>query len=256
MRYSGCINIGKVRSQNEDNVYVNGLYMGETRAQFFLHGNAQNPVSVFAVFDGMGGEQNGELAARMAAEELCGYQDALCSGHLADLDNIVNCFISKANSDIEQVIIKTSRNMGSTLALLIVCGNVIKTYNLGDSRIYAYSEGILTQLSRDHTVTAQLVEIGLLKEDDARLHWQRNKLTKHLGLPQNEFDITPHMTKLSVKNGDIILLCSDGLTEMCSDIEIKSVLDSRLDDNIAEALVARALTAGGRDNISVIAVQI
>ncbi len=256
MRYSGCINIGKVRSQNEDNIYANGLYMGEMRKQFSLHGNAQDQINVFAVFDGMGGEKNGELAARMAAEELCGYQDAFRNGHLAGLDDIVNGFISKANSDMEQVIIKTSQNMGSTLALLVVCGSVIKTYNLGDSRIYAYSEGILTQLSRDHTVTAQLVEIGLLKEDDARLHWQRNKLTRHLGLPQNEFDITPHMTELSVKNGDIILLCSDGLTKMCSDIEIKNVLDSQSDGNIAETLVARALTAGGRDNISVITVQI
>ena len=181
----------------------------------------------------------------------------LSTKNIEEWNSAIYSFIDEANGEINKITDYTQQNMGTTMALLIINENKAKVYNLGDSRIYLYSNGTLKQLSRDHTVAAQLVEVGLISESEAKSHSQRNKLTRHLGLSKNDSDVRPNVTELYVNNGDMFILCSDGLTEVYSDSEIVDLLkQKRLNGNIAEELVNGALSSGSRDNITVITIQI
>jgi protein phosphatase len=141
--------------------------------------------------------------------------------------------------------------MGTTLTVAYTVGADVFIIHVGDSRAYLFRKGRLEQLTRDHTVAQQLAEVGVLRPEEVQFHVTRHVLTDFVGGPPHAID--PEIDTLELIDGDCLLLCSDGLTDMVSDREIAEILRVIPEpDAAAQALVDRALDRGGRDNVTVI----
>lgn len=207
---------------------------------------ARSPL--FAVADGMGGAQAGEVASRMAVDVL---QEGLGQGtgtvaeRLTDRVATANTRIfDRARTD------QGSAGMGTTLTAAYVDADELVVVHVGDSRLYRYRGGTLQRLTDDHSLVEELVRQGRLTPEEAAEHPQRSIITRALG-PESEVAIDSEV--LAVENDDIFLLCSDGLTTMVSDDGIADLLGAggTLTER-ASALVDAANAAGGRDNITVL----
>ena len=257
--FSARSHTGRVRSNNEDNLYCNGAALTpENRdTPFALSGSAKAPC-IFAVCDGMGGEEDGEFASLTAVTALAEYAEAIRSAASADeINAAVGKFVTDANSRLCGVMRAKRALMGTTLALVVIAGAVY-SYNLGDSRLYVLQSGRLTRVSEDHTLTEQKVKMGLLSKAEARRDRDRNKLTRHLGIFEDETAVTPAIAEpLPLDGGCRILLCSDGLTDMMEDAEIEKILRSEpLAEDAAERLLTEALENGGKDNVTCVVLDV
>ncbi len=252
---AGGTHIGKVRENNEDNFFINGIYKEEMSAAMRAAEDFEERAQyLYAICDGMGGEAQGELASLMAVEILSEYLES-------PLEDIYSVYVEETNLLIcEEIKQNGGRRIGTTLALLMIdeCGAVV--CNIGDSRIYRYREGQLLQLSHDHTRAQQMVDAGILNEEAARTNKQKHVLTQHLGVFPEEFILEPYVDdNVRLQEGDIFLLCSDGLTDMADDERIQSIIEEYKDELpkiIVGELVREALWAGGKDNVSVIIIKI
>ena len=221
--------IGKLRKQNED-----AAWFDEARA-------------VFAVADGMGGHLAGEVASRMAIEAVQRMARENERPGIAALREAVACahetILAHAQDHIE------CAGMGTTLSVLWLGENYAYIAHVGDSRIYRLREGSLTQITQDHSLVEELVRAGLITREQARTHPRRNIITRALGTHgENE----PDLLVTDVQDGDVFLLCTDGLTGMVPDDEIERTLRDCGIEAAADRLLARALDAGGRDNVTLI----
>jgi len=222
---------GRVRSANED---------------AFL---ARPPL--FVVADGMGGANAGEIASRRAIE---GFAAGLPPG--ADAPSRLVAAIRSANSGIHRSAAADSSlsGMGTTLTAALVGEGDVTVAHVGDSRAYLIRDGAIEQLTRDHTLVDELVRQGRLTREEAASHPQRSIITRALG-PEDEVDVDTSTHVLA--EGDVLLLCSDGLTGMIDDpVLLATVEDSRSLAAAARALVRKANEAGGRDNITVVLVRL
>lgn len=234
--------VGRVRADNQDNIYLNGRTRDAENIWFAESGRRR---ALFAVADGMGGEANGALASAAALDALkkCRPDGAAA---LADA-------FQQANDAVCAVARKHRARCGSTLTALWLAGGTAAAANVGDSRCYLLRGDSLRLLSRDHTLARQLAAAGLITEDAVATHPERHRLTQHLGIFPEEMRIEPHMTTLETQSGDRFLLCSDGLTEMVQEDVIVRMLRSEDDAQTqARALYELAMESGGRDNISVL----
>lgn len=244
---------GRVRSNNEDNFYLLGRYRedvekGEDEAVC----RAADRRFLAAVADGMGGEEQGEKASLMAVRAL-----KPCS--FGEISSQAAAAVDEANREIcEEIENQGGRRMGSTLVSLYMDEGKAVCCNVGDSRAYLLREGRLSQLSVDHNKAGRMVELGVLTPEQAARHPSRHELTQHLGIFADEMVIEPAMSQpVELADGDLFLLCSDGLTDMVSPKELKAVLSGRSTSReMAEKLVELALAGGGRDNVTVIVLQI
>ena len=221
--------IGKLRKQNED-----AAWFDEARA-------------VFAVADGMGGHLAGEVASRMAIEAVQRMARENERPGIAALREAVACahetILAHAQDHIE------CAGMGTTLSVLWLGENYAYISHVGDSRIYRLREGSLTQITQDHSLVEELVRAGLITREQARTHPRRNIITRALGTHgENE----PDLLVTDVQDGDVFLLCTDGLTGMVPDDEIERTLRDCGIEAAADRLLALALDAGGRDNVTLI----
>ena len=221
--------IGKLRKQNED-----AAWFDEARA-------------VFAVADGMGGHLAGEVASRMAIEAVQRMARENERPGIAALREAVACahetILAHAQDHIE------CAGMGTTLSVLWLGENYAYIAHVGDSRIYSLGEGSLTQITQDHSLVEELVRAGLITREQARTHPRRNIITRALGTHgENE----PDLLVTDVQDGDVFLLCTDGLTGMVPDDEIERTLRDCGIEAAADRLLALALDAGGRDNVTLI----
>ena len=221
--------IGKLRRQNED-----AAWFDEDRA-------------VFAVADGMGGHLAGEVASRMAIEAVQRMARENERPGIAALREAVACahetILAHAQDHIE------CAGMGTTLSVLWLGENYAYIAHVGDSRIYRLREGSLTQITQDHSLVEELVRAGLITREQARTHPRRNIITRALGTHgENE----PDLLVTDVQDGDVFLLCTDGLTGMVPDDEIERTLRDCGIEAAADRLLALALDAGGRDNVTLI----
>ena len=240
--YAGRSDVGKVRPGNED--------------AFF----ADNERGVFIVADGMGGHVAGEVASQIVTETVGpGVCHAIGEGlSAADLEDRVLELIEEANQAILQRAESEpeKRGMGTTLTLLaLVPGSEYLIEQVGDSRGYLLRDGLLNQITRDHTVVQQQVDRGALTPEQARDHPLSHILTRALGTEANvEADTFADTTQA----GDIFLLCSDGLSGMLSDEVIEAILSTPTDDlqDVADALVDAANAAGGLDNVTAVVVKV
>lgn len=221
--------IGRLRRQNED-----AAWFDESRA-------------VFAVADGMGGHLAGEVASRMAIEAVQRMaKDNACPGIAALREAVASAhetILAHAQDHIE------CAGMGTTLSVLWLGVNYAYIAHVGDSRIYRLREGSLTQITQDHSLVEELVRAGLITREQARTHPRRNIITRALGTHgENE----PDLLVTDVRDGDLFLLCTDGLTGMVADGDIERVLRENDMETAADRLLALALEAGGRDNVTLI----
>lgn len=241
-------NAGRVRKNNEDNFYVNGIYKINTEQ---LNEAVQNTGSdrsnLYAVCDGMGGEEFGEKASLIGVSTLAGYQGK-------NFSSLLNDYVEKANKKICDLITENNGvRSGTTFAALNIENDKAVVLNVGDSRVYILRQGQLKQLSADHTRIQQMLNMGVITPEKAKNHKDRHVLTQHLGIFPDEMILSPHVSQeIALQKGDLFLLCSDGLTDMLSDEQIKQIMLENKDvKKCAEALIDDALAYGGRDNVTV-----
>ena len=252
--YAVFTHVGKVRDNNEDDFYANGKYKENITDLYERYSDASDDERrLYAVCDGMGGEALGEVASLIAVKTLAEYQ-------AADMKTQVMDYITKANKAIcDEAEKNDGVRIGTTLALLYINAGRAVAYNIGDSRIYHFRKGRLEQLSEDHTKAQLLVKMGIIKKEAAGNHWEKHKLTQHLGINPEDLLIEPYVSReIGVKKNDIFLLCSDGLTDMVSDEDIAKILDMKETSaaDLADKLVKTALANGGRDNVTVVVVKV
>jgi PPM family protein phosphatase len=208
---------------------------------------------LFAIADGMGGAKAGEIAAGIAADTLEGARSRpLDADELASL-------ISEANLRIWQRSLNdpSTAGMGTTFTVALVdeeAGAVVFGH-VGDSRAYRVREGVLEQITTDHSLVAELVESGVLTPEEAERHPQRSAITRALG---TEPEVEPDVFTIEVAPGDLFLLCSDGLSDMLSEEQIAAAIERAGGDPTAagEELVRNANAEGGDDNITVLLFEI
>ena len=203
---------------------------------------------MFAVADGMGGAQAGEVASRLAAAAFREYHDA---DQLAP-DERVQAIIQEANRRIYERARADSdvSGMGTTVTAALLLGGKVTLGHVGDSRAYRIRDGELEQLTDDHSLVGDLMRSGRLTPEEAEAHPQRSVITRALGTdPEVDIDTTA----VDARPGDLFLLCSDGLTTMVADEDILGILAaSPTLDDAARELVRAANTGGGEDNVTVV----
>ena len=238
-------NVGKTRKNNEDNFYYLGKTLPETNnglGSFVYSSKTKLALSLlFAVMDGMGGEEAGEkasfIAARTAADCVSEVETTLFSPRefLTSMCQRMNHSVCEESKKLPY------GTMGSTLASLMFFSEEVYACNVGDSKIFRLRDNELLQLSEDHT--EQLPE-GITRKP---------RLTQHLGMPEDEIQIEPFIAKGKLLAGDKYLICSDGLTDMLTNLEIHFILNSCISvQSCAKKLIQKALKNGGKDNCTVI----
>jgi serine/threonine protein phosphatase PrpC len=210
---------------------------------------ARSPL--FVVADGMGGAQAGEVASRLAIES---FQHGLAD--VADAEGSLARYARAANFSIHQLSQANAEHagMGTTLTAVYVGEQEVAIAHVGDSRAYCLRDGELLRLTDDHSLVDELIRQGKLTPEEAVEHPQRSVITRALG-PEPEVEIDTRSYR--ARDGDVYLLCSDGLTTMVPDGSLAEILlaHSRLRD-AGEALIAAANEAGGRDNITVVLLRV
>jgi len=250
--YACVTNIGKIRDENQDNFYINGEIASSENES--CAGELTNEKNIVAVCDGMGGEANGKEAAKIVAEKVREADETIQNSEDFNLEEVAMNCIETANTAVCEMSHKTGAIGGSTVNIVYTNGSIVHAFNLGDSRTYLFRNGEFKPLSRDHTTVADLVRMGALTEEEARKHPRRNQLNQFVGVPAECFKLDPYDSKeVELCKNDIILICSDGLTEMCENAEITEVLASgnELKEMVRE-LCDKALEKGGKDNITII----
>jgi serine/threonine protein phosphatase PrpC len=202
---------------------------------------------LFAVADGMGGHQGGEVASKLALELLRRAADG--GSDLAEVVREANrAVFSKASED------PGLTGMGTTLTAVVLQGDRLRLAHVGDSRMYRVRDGSMERITRDHTVVENLVEKGQLTPREAHIHPQRSILTRALGV---EEDVQVDEAEVDIEPGDRLLLCSDGLTGMVDEDDILAILTRNDDPQAAsDALVDAANEAGGQDNITAVVLDV
>jgi len=252
-------NVGNVRENNEDNFFLNGRTLSTPAGdnEIIIKSNEINS-GLFAVCDGMGGEEHGDTAAAIAVSVLQGHDQKVFEVETS-FDEFVAQYVDDANTQICNEIEKNGgKRMGTTFAMLYVFNQTAYISNIGDSRVYLFRENKLAQLSKDHTQIKRLLDMGILSEEGAKTHPDRHKLTQHLGIFPEEMIIEPFIAEsISLNTDDVFLLCSDGLTDMIDDADIEVILSQNsCPEEAARKLIDVALQNGGIDNVTVVLVKI
>jgi protein phosphatase len=221
---------GQQRRANEDSMY------------------ARAPL--FAVADGMGGAQAGEIASRIAVETLgAGVPDAVDGQTLEDR---LAGLVREANGRIHELSRSDDRRagMGTTMTAVLVGEDDVTIAHVGDSRAYLLRDGTLDRLTRDHSLVEELVQQGKLTPEEAHTHPQRSVITRAVG-PEARVEVDTQTSP--ARDGDVFLICSDGLTTMVGEPEIAGMIEGAASlEEAGRALIDAANAAGGRDNITVV----
>ncbi|WP_308634479.1 Stp1/IreP family PP2C-type Ser/Thr phosphatase [Paenibacillus silvisoli] len=231
--------VGRVRSVNEDTAWSDSYEFGLT---------------VAIVADGMGGHKAGEVASQLAVDTFReALQDVGAALSLEERKLLMSQAILQANEVIYDMASNNEQfhNMGTTIVAALIQDDNAVIGHIGDSRVYKWRDGIMTQLTEDHTLVHELVKSGQITLEEAATHPRRNVITRALGTDE-QVDVDIICT--SWHAGDLLMMCSDGLTTMASPSSIMETLgqdELSLDDK-ADRLVQLAMEAGGDDNITVI----
>lgn len=254
MRFSSIVicGPGKVRSENQDNYYLNGVIRSEPSGNELQRiQNRASYQALYAVADGMGGECHGEIASYYTVRGM----DSIDRNMGAQA---VVPYLQERNAEICQFIEENGGvRSGSTFVGLCMNGERVDLVNIGDSRAYMLRGDKFWQISKDHTAVQRMVDMGVITKDQVRTHPERHKLSQNLGIFPDEMIIEPYSATAVLRPGDLFLLCSDGLYEMVEDDDIRSILLNMgsISDKAA-ALYNKAMEAGGTDNITVLVIQV
>lgn len=237
---SCCVtDVGQKRTMNQDFVYASEEPVG-------------NLPNLFVVADGMGGHKAGDFASRYTVEVIL---KSVRTNREKNPIKIIRMAIEKANAKVLEKA-KADENlagMGTTVVVATVINHYIYVANVGDSRLYLIRDRI-QQITKDHSLVEEMVRIGEINREQARNHPDKNIITRAVGA-RNRVSIDFFDMKLEKE--DIILMCSDGLSNMIEDEEIEKIIKDGRDDlpEIALELVERANRNGGKDNIAVVLIE-
>ncbi len=222
---------------------------------------ALDPLGLWAVADGMGGHVGGEIAAQTAIASITAQAqlsaDTVRQGHIAPPAFLANAIMQAHHAILGRVQLEPRlRGMGTTIVLLYIDRAEVHTAHLahlGDSRAYRFRSGSLTLLTRDHTLIENYLDRGLLTPKTARTHPERHVLTQALGMSAL---VTPTISSYPLGPGDLLLLCSDGLTKMLEDNDIQDIFMAGKGDpiHICDRLISESLDRGGIDNVTVVVI--
>lgn len=232
---------GRMRSNNEDACYV------------------MRKEKVFLVADGVGGSRSGEIASRTAVNGIADYVREHPLDAIRTTQQVKEYFeeaIKKINFDIldSSQRFEENRGMATTIVLAILVEDRMYVFNIGDSRAYIFREGILTQITEDHTYVNSLVKAGIITSQEAETHENRNMITRAVGA---DYNVEADLFLTKVQPGDILLLCSDGLYGEVSKGELEAILsEGKPMMQTCETLVGAANRNGGNDNITAISLKI
>lgn len=247
IRMSCISHTGNIRMKNQDNFFFCGTYLpmdhlSMEEAQTCLTESKDNPI--VAVFDGMGGECAGELASYTAAKALAGfgYGETYSEENLTAAVLKLNQLVCNARHE------RRLAQIGSTMVLLAFQEECLWVGNLGDSPAFRLRKGKLERLSQPHTNAKFLEEQGIKRKPG---------LTQFLGIDEEEFIQEPYLARIELRKDDMYLLCSDGLTDMVPEEEIRNILkEEKSVEEKVKSLLNAGLEYGGRDNITMILCQI
>lgn len=229
--------IGQKRKQNEDYVFTSEIPVG--------------PLSnLFIVADGMGGHNAGDYASKHAIERIVEEVESSKDSPVETLERAIqsaNRYIRTKSRENEDM-----NGMGTTVVAATITDDVMYVANVGDSRLYIINSGI-RQITVDHSLVEEMVRMGGINREQAREHQDKNIITRAIGA---EDELKIDFFQVRLEKGDFILLCSDGLTNMIEDEEIRMLLLGQKDIvSKAETLVAAANRNGGKDNITVVLIE-
>lgn len=236
IRYSCWSHVGKRRSTNQDNFICDGKYLKESNESFLFPLTGcftPNSSALLGVFDGMGGEEHGEIASLIASQ---------CASKVSVGENPTESLLSFCRDANEKICKYTDENdlfsMGTTAALLAFSDKEIALCNIGDSKIFRFADRELEQISVDHYSVA--------------VYGHKPPLSQNLGIPETEMIIDPYVARGQYNDGDVYLICSDGLTDMVTADNITQILLETEFSNTVNILLKTALENGGKDNITII----
>lgn len=241
MQFYGLSDIGRKRKENQDRIYLP---------------NEGSEIELFVLADGMGGANAGSVASSTAIEFIRKYIEERWSKIFLDrvsIENLINEAISEANNFVYAKSKSTQEyaGMGTTIIVAIIFKNKVYLGHIGDSRVYRIRKNIIRQLTKDHSYVEALLQSGSITKEEAKVHPQKNVLLKVLGCEEN---VKPDIITKGFLKGDVLLICSDGLTNMIEANEIYDVILKNINNHksACEELVRKANSVGGYDNISVI----
>ncbi len=257
----GISEIGSVRKNNEDNLYISGHFRNDNLNSKVFSKDLEKitDCGLFAVCDGMGGEAYGEEASWIAVSGLSFIENHLIRRPEVDFSSLISSYLRQANKRVcDRIKEHKGIRMGTTFASLCLRHDKFQVANLGDSRIYLYRNGELKQLTKDHTQAQNLADLGMISQDEVKTHPERHALIQHLGIFPQEFSLEPSVSEIDELHvGDKFLLCSDGLSEQLDDFEIEEIISENEGiDLISENLVSAAISSGGKDNITLILLEV
>lgn len=264
--------LGKVREQNEDDCFVQVSSGGGETSGLFI------------VADGMGGYKAGEVASKLAVQEirellnplfapssaqetialpvLTGQEGSHSTRQLPEMREValIHERLKQAITKANEVIVgygkahREARGLGSTVTVAVILGNNAYIANVGDSRTYLLRNDVLRPITKDHSLVARLVDAGHITHDQVYDHPQRNLVYRSLGAGHSSVEVDVFYEAL--KPGDILLLCTDGLWEMTREAELKRILSSGEPlESICQQLIDAANQGGGEDNITAVVVR-
>ncbi|MCQ2491693.1 MAG: Stp1/IreP family PP2C-type Ser/Thr phosphatase [Lachnospiraceae bacterium] len=239
MRSYGMTDVGCVRTENQDNYYCNDSSLGMFE-------------NLYIVVDGMGGHNAGGYASNFVKDKLVEKAQQSTGW---DVIVFIKDVLRRLNSDLLQKgrMDEDYAGMGTTAVVATSKDDKLYVTNVGDSRLYLLHEGALTQVTTDHSYVQELYQAGIIKKEEMANHPKRNMITRAVGAPQ--ILAVDHFI-LPLYDGDLVLLCSDGLHGMLSDAEIEEILKEDLTlEEKTKKLIAQAKEQGGRDNIAVVLAQ-
>lgn len=212
----------------------------------------------YVLADGMGGHQAGEVASRETVERLCALfheRFDACPKNIAKAEEFLKNLIQEVNGAVYRIGRESPdlRGMGTTLCCIFLHPEGLIYAHVGDSRIYRLRKEKFEPLTHDHSLLQELIELGQLSEQQAEEFLYKNIITRAIG---TEPYVEPTVAHASLEPGDRVLLCTDGLTDLLSEDEIKEVILSHPEEDVVKQLVKKAKQKGGNDNITVILVTI
>lgn len=245
MLYAAKSHIGLVRQMNQDSLAVHSEFQ---------------PVQLAVVADGMGGASAGEVASRLAIDEVCRFVEQALLTHQGNEEEVLREAVYKANRKIWEAAMEKEdyTGMGTTLVAALFDDEQVTFAHVGDSRGYILQSGELKQVTNDHSLVAELVRRGQLTEEEALHHPQRNIVTRSLGTSEFSY---PDIKKVAWQEDDVLMLCTDGLTNLVTQGELtehlrslKTAKNNQEVEKVANSLIDLALERGGSDNITLVLV--
>ena len=227
--------VGLVREVNQDYVFVTETSIG-------------NLPNLLVVADGMGGHRAGEYASRLAVEVV---KEELAASNMESPEAMMKHAIARANERVLEAAKQDMKlhGMGTTLVVATVIERTLYFANVGDSRLYLLNDGI-KQLSKDHSLVQEMVRLGGINQEEAKYHPDKNIITRAIGAKE---EVEIDFFEYRLKKEDMILMCTDGLTNMVEDEDILHIVKGSRDlVEVVEQLIERAKNNGGSDNIGVV----